>query len=97
MVTLRKRQQEDRVGHLTHAHLELNLGSYVTGGVEIDPRTYAEGTKIVLAVVPPQGSYSFVYDYDTQLLKVIVIATGAELANSTDLSALNIRAFFVLG
>jgi hypothetical protein len=63
--------------------------SYPTGGEDLDHESYDPNGGVFLgAMCEADGTYHFVYDETNKKLMAIVTATGAEVANTTDLSAL---------
>jgi len=70
-------------------------GAYATGGFDLNPLTDmgAEGTiaSVKAEFQDGSGAYYCAYDYTNKKLKVYVHATGAEVADTTDLSALHFR------
>ena len=59
--------------------------SYPTGG---EAFSFSGVNHIVNVMIEPAGAYTFVYDYTNDKIQVFVSATGLEVADATDLSAL---------
>jgi hypothetical protein len=96
----REQPIQERIGNqTTQLIVNLNLGSYATGGVSFDALKYGESGsrgKVVDAHIGIQGGYSFEYDRTNKKIKGYVVSTGAEIGNATDLSALSVRGSFYL-
>lgn len=90
-VSLRERVRENRVGHVTQANFNLNLGTYATNGVEFNPADYVEGARILQVDIPGQNGYAGEYDYTNKKIKLWDSDTANEVANATDLSAKEFR------
>lgn len=60
--------------------------SYTTGGKLLDNGKMGLSA-VYLALAEPTGTYIFPYDHVSKKLKAVVVATGAEAAAATDLSA----------
>jgi hypothetical protein len=74
-----------------------NLGVYATGGVAIAPSDV--GFRAILAVVVVGGNdltRRYAYDPANNKVMCITTSTGAELANSTDITAITLD-FIVFG
>lgn len=72
--------------------------SYPTGGEALDHTDYQpKGTPVFLgAICETDGTYRFEYDEENSKLVAITWVDGAEVANTTDLSALTaVRVVFM--
>jgi hypothetical protein len=65
--------------------------SYPTGGYPLAPSLLGLGTELdVVDANPSLGGFTAVYDYGAQKLKIFAVG-GAEVANTTNLTAVTIR------
>ena len=71
--------------------------SYPTGGEALDHADYVPAGSVLLGVmIASDGTYRFEYDEENNKLVAITWVDGAEVANTTDLSALTaVRVVFV--
>lgn len=71
--------------------LNVAIGVYATGGVPITLAQLGFDVEVEFILFTPVGvTYAFAYDYTNN--KIIVIAAdGTQVADTTDLSAVNVR------
>jgi hypothetical protein len=89
--------REDATGDLRMIHAELNLGTYHTGGVVVDPRSFGWSGPLENVWVPPAEGLLFEYERATMKLKAICLASGTEIDDLSDLSGFSVFPVFTLG
>jgi hypothetical protein len=74
-------------GREKEAYVKLNLGVYATGGFPFDTALVGVKNPRNVIVEPPSETYDGRYDYVNKKIVVRTSADGAEVADTTDLSA----------